>query len=169
MSEERDQMLTQQAGEIARLLSYVALLAVSISMFLEARTIPTSRFEALGAGAFPMLVHALLSLLLISAIIGAVRRIPTEAYPRFASQVVMWVQARRLVLLMFLCLIVYVTAMPMIGYPITTLIFLLVLLLTLSPRTKAAVALSVVLALVFSYGLNWLFAEVFNVFLPRGR
>lgn len=86
-------MLTQQAGEIARLLSYVALLAVSISMFLEARTIPTSRFEALGAGAFPMLVHALLSLLLISAIISAVRRIPTEAYPRFASQVVIWVQA----------------------------------------------------------------------------
>lgn len=169
MSENSTQTLTQEAGEIARLLSYVGLLAVSISMFLEARTIPTSRFEALGAGAFPMLVHALLSLLLISAIIGSVRRIPTEAYPRFASQVVLWMQARRLVLMMFLCLIVYVTAMPMIGYPVTTLIFLLILLLTLSPKTKQAVALSVILALVFSYGLNWLFAEVFNVFLPRGR
>lgn len=162
-------MLTQEAGEIARLLSYVALLAVSITMFVEARTIPTSRFEALGAGAFPMLVHALLSLLLISAIIGSVRRIPTEAYSRFASQVFLWAQARRLVLLMFLCLIVYVASMPMIGYPITTLIFLLVLLLTLSPRTKKAVAIAVILALVFSYGLNWLFSEVFNVFLPRGR
>lgn len=169
MSDDRNQMLTQEAGEIARLLSYVALLAVSVGMFLEARTIPTSRFEALGAGAFPMLVHALLSLLLISAIISSVRRIPVEAYPRFGSQVVLWAQKRRLVLLMFLCLIVYVTAMSMIGYPITTLIFLLVFLLTLSPKTKKAVALSVVLALVFSFGLNWLFAEVFNVFLPRGR
>jgi len=169
LSDDRNQMLTQEAGEIARLLSYVALFAVSISMFLEARTIPTSRFEALGAGAFPMLVHALLSLLLVSAIIGSIRRIPAEAYPRFASQVILWGQARRLVLLMFLCLIVYVAAMPMIGYPITTLIFLLILLLTLSPKTKTAVALSVILALVFSYGLNWLFSEVFNVFLPRGR
>ncbi|WP_249030802.1 tripartite tricarboxylate transporter TctB family protein [Roseinatronobacter thiooxidans] len=169
MSDDRKQMLTQESGEIARLLSYVALLAISVSMFLEARTIPTSRFEALGAGAFPMLVHGLLSLLLISAIVGAIRRIPADAYARFASQFVLWVQARRLVLFLFLCLIVYVAAMPVVGYPITTLVFLLVLLLTLSPRTKTAVALSVVLALVFSYGLNWLFAEVFNVFLPRGR
>ncbi len=169
MNENRDQVLTQEAGDIARLLSYVALLAVSIGMFLEARTIPTSRFEALGAGAFPMLVHVLLILLLISAIIGSVRQIPAEAYPRFASQAILWAKTRRLVLLMFVFLIIYITAMPVIGYPIATLVFLLAFLLTLSPKTKKAVALCVTLALLFSFGLNWLFAEVFNVFLPRGR
>ena len=169
MNDNRDQVLTQGAGEIARLVSYVALLAMSFRFFVEARTIPTSRFEALGAGAFPMLVHALLMLLLVSAIIGSVRQIPTEAYPRFASQVVLWARTRRLVLLMFAFLIIYVTAMPIIGYPIATLVFLLVFLLTLSPKTKAAVALCVILSLIFSFGLNWLFAEVFNVFLPRGR
>ncbi|MFN3662266.1 tripartite tricarboxylate transporter TctB family protein [Yoonia sp.] len=169
MNDSHDQVLTQEAGEIARLLSYVALLAVSIGMFVEALSIPTSRFEALGAGAFPMLVHVLLSLLLVSAIIGSVRQIPAEAYPRFAAQVILWARTRRLVLLMFAFLIIYITAMPVIGYPIATLIFLLAFLLTLSPRTRKAVALCVILALVFSFGLNWLFAEVFNVFLPRGR
>lgn len=169
MNDNRDQVLTQEAGEIARLLSYVALLAASIGMFLEALSIPTSRFEALGAGAFPMLVHVLLSLLLVSAIVGSVRQIPAEAYPRFASQVVLWARTRYLVLLMFAFLIIYITAMPIIGYPIATLVFLLVFLLTLSPRTKKAVVLCVILSLIFSFGLNWLFAEVFNVFLPRGR
>lgn len=169
MTEESSQLPKQEAGEIARLLSYVALLAASVAMFAEAQGIPTSRFEALGAGAFPMLVHAALSLLLVSAIVGSVRRIPVSAYARFGTQVAHWAGARRLVLLMFACLVVYVTAMPVIGYTLTTLVFLLVLLLTLSPRTKQAVALGVALAFVFSYGLNWLFAEVFNVFLPRGR
>lgn len=169
MSRTSDQMLTQEAGEIARLLSYIALLALSGALFAEALTIPTSRFETLGAGAFPMLVHAVLMLLLVSAIIGSVRRIPAEAYRGFAGQVVVWVRLRYLVLAMFAGLVVYVTAMPVIGYPIATLVFLLVFLLVLSPKTKGAVLLAVGLALVFSFGLNWLFAEIFNVFLPRGR
>lgn len=169
MSRDDDQMLTQKAGEIARLLSYIALLAVSVGLFVEAMAIPTSRFEALGAGAFPMLVHGLLILMLVSAIIGSVRKIPAEAYRDFAGQIILWARLRYLVLLMFLALVVYVTAMPIIGYPLATLVFLLAFLLLLSPRTKMAVALSLGLALVFSFGLNWLFAEVFNVFLPRGR
>ncbi len=169
MSGENQELQNSESGEIARLLSYVALLAASVGLFLEARSIPTSRFEALGAGAFPMLVHGALILLLIGAIIGSLRSIPAAAYPRFARTVPLWARERRLVLFMFLCLLGYMATLPVMGYAITTLIFLLVLLLTLSPRTKSAIALSVVLALVFSYGLNWLFAELFNVFLPRGR
>jgi len=36
------------------------------------------------------------------------------------------------------------------------------------PRTPKSIALAAVVAVVFSFGLNWLFAEVFTVFLPRG-
>jgi putative tricarboxylic transport membrane protein len=169
LNRDDDQMLTQQSGEIARLLSYIALLAVSVSLFIEAMVIPTSRFETLGAGAFPMLVHGLLILMLAGAIIGSLRQIPMAAYSNFAGQIIRWARMRYLVLLMFLALVVYVTAMPIIGYPLATFAFLLTFLLLLSPRTKMAVFLSVVLALIFSVGLNWLFAEVFNVFLPRGR
>lgn len=169
MSDEHPDMRNSESGEIARLLSYVALLAASVGLFLEARAIPTSRFEALGAGAFPMLVNGALSLLLVGAIIGSVRSIPAAAYPRFARAVSLWVGERRLVLFMFLCLLAYMAALPVVGYSITTLVFLLVMLLSFSPRTKTAIALSVGLALLFSYGLNWLFAEMFNVFLPRGR
>jgi len=157
-----------QPGEVARLISYVALLAVSGGLFLEARTIPASRFEVLGAGAFPMLVHATLSLLLVSAIAGSVRRLPAGAYGRFAGQVVQWARARRLVFAVFVCLGLYLSAMPVLGYPVATFLFLAVLQVTLAPKTRRAIAIALALSLVFSFGLNWLFAEVFNVFLPRG-
>jgi hypothetical protein len=164
-----DQTQGGEAGEIARLLSYVALLAVSLALFFEARTIPTSRFEVLGAGAFPMLVHGVLSLLLLGAIIGSLRKIPVEAYGRFAGQAGDWAREKRLVFVVFACLGLFVMAMPIIGYPVTALVFLFVLQVALAPKTRKAVAIALVLALIFSFGLNWLFAEVFNVFLPRGR
>ena len=169
MSQPGHQTEAQESGEIARLLSYVGLLALSAGLFLEAWAIPTSRFEALGAGAFPMLVHACLSLLLVASIAGSLRRIPIDAYGRFAGAAAAWAREKRLVLVLFACLAVYVGAMPLIGYPVATLLFLIVLQITLAPKTRAALAVALVLSLVFSFGLNWLFAEVFNVFLPRGR
>ena len=159
----------EEPGEIARLLSYVALLAVSGGLFREATGIPTSRFEVLGAGAFPMLVHGVLILLLLSAIAGSVRRLPAAAYGRFGAQVVAWARARRLVFVVFICLGLYLVTIPVIGYPIATLVFLIVLQIALAPKTKTAFVIALVLSVVFSFGLNWLFAEVFNVFLPRGR
>lgn len=159
----------QGAGEIARLLSYIALLAVSAGLFLEARAMPTSRFEILGAGAFPMIVHGCLSLLLVVSIIGALRRIPAAAYAGFGAAAASWLRQKRLVLVLFACLALYVAAMPVIGYPVATLLFLIVVQVTLAPKTRGAIATAIVLSLVFSFGLNWLFAEVFNVFLPRGH
>jgi hypothetical protein len=165
-----DPRSTQQgSGEIARLLSYIALLAVSVGLFLEARAMPTSRFEVLGAGAFPMLVHGCLSLLLIASIVGSLRKIPVGAYAAFGPAVAEWVREKRLVLILFAFLAIYVMSMPVIGYPVATLVFLLILQITLAPKTRGAIATAIVLSLVFSFGLNWLFAEVFNVFLPRGR
>lgn len=169
MSQIRDQDRKGESGEIARLLSYVALFAVSAGLFIEARAIPTSRFEVLGAGAFPMLVHVALMLLLASSILGSVRKLPAGAFGRFSDQAVAWARARRLVFAVFACLVLYVLAMPVTGYPIATFIFLIVLQLILAPKTRKAFAIALVLAVILSFGLNWLFAEVFNVFLPRGR
>ncbi|PIL19174.1 hypothetical protein P775_16025 [Puniceibacterium antarcticum] len=160
--------IKEEPGEVARLLSYVVLLAVSFGLFLEAHTIPTSRFEILGAGAFPMLVHGTLITLLVIAIAGSVRRIPGDAYGRVSAQIMDWIRARRLVFAVFSFLAIYLWFMPVVGYPIATFAFLAVLQITLAPKTRKSAAIAITLALIFSFGLNWLFAEVFNVFLPRG-
>lgn len=169
MSAMKEQIETAGSGDIARLLSYIALLAASVGLFLEARTIPTSRFEVLGAGAFPMLVHGSLILLLIGSIIGSLRKIPADAYGRFAADVVAWGKAKRLVFVVFAGLGLYVAIMPVIGYTFSTFLFLTALLVVLAPKTRIAFVIALGLAVIFSFGLNWLFAEVFNVFLPRGN
>ncbi|TDL79408.1 tripartite tricarboxylate transporter TctB family protein [Palleronia sediminis] len=169
MSDRPDHPNGEGPGEVARLLSYVVLLAISAGLFVEAANIPTSRFEKLGAGAFPMLVHGILMALLVSAIVGSLRALPSGAWGRFAASITAWARARRLVFAVFICLALYLAAMPVIGYPIATLVFLAVLQITFAPKTRTAIAIALVLAVVFSFGLNWLFAEIFNVFLPRGR
>lgn len=116
-----------------------------------------------------MLVHGSLILLLIGSIIGSLTRIPAKAYGQFASDVVAWGKAKRLVFVVFAGLALYVAIMPVIGYTFSTFLFLVTLLVTLAPKTRTAFLMAVALALIFSFGLNWLFAEVFNVFLPRGN
>jgi hypothetical protein len=164
---ERDR--SGESGEVARLVAYVALFAVSAALFLEAAGLPVSRFERLGAGAFPMIVHGTLMALLLGAIVATIRRLPRAAYARFAADVRDWAVARRLVFFLFACLGLYLAVMPVVGFAPATFVFLAVMQGVLAPKTPVALGTTLVLALVFSYGLNWLFAEVFNVFLPRGR
>ena len=164
-----DPHMTPESGEIARLISYAVLFVVSAVMFVEAAGIPASRFEALGAGAFPMIVHGCLMALLAGAIVGSLRRIPRAAYPDFGAAVRAWVVARRLVIAVFAALGVYLAAVPVLGFPVATFVFLLAVQGLLGPKTWRAGALALALVVIFSFGLNWLFAEVFNVFLPRGR
>ena len=156
------------SGEVARLLSYVVLLAMSGTLFLQAYAIPTSRFEVLGAGAFPMLVHGVLSLLLVAAIAGSLRRLRRGTFRQFPGDAAAWIRARRLVLVLFACLGLYVLAMPTVGYSVATFVFLMVLQATFAPKTGRAMAVALALSVTFSFGLDWLFSEVFNVFLPRG-
>jgi hypothetical protein len=156
------------AGEIARLTSYVVLFLVSAILFAEAVVIPVSRFEKLGSGAFPMLTHGVLMALLLGCVVGSVRRVPRAAYAAFGATARAWVVARRLVLFLFACLGLYLAFMPIVGFGPATFVFLLVLLSALGPKTPAGIGAALILSLAFSFGMNWLFAEVFSVFLPRG-
>ncbi|MCA0998695.1 tripartite tricarboxylate transporter TctB family protein [Alloyangia pacifica] len=163
-----DKKLAKEAGEIARLLSYVLILFASVGLFLAAAGIPTSRFERLGAGAFPKIVFAGIALMAVVAIVDALRKIPSDAYGRFASQTCAWARRSYLVFVTLAALAVYLILIPLLGFSIASFLFILGVQLVLMPRRPATMLIAVVVAVVFSFGLNWLFAEVFNVFLPRG-
>ncbi|ASM73057.1 MULTISPECIES: tripartite tricarboxylate transporter TctB family protein [Roseobacteraceae] len=153
---------------IARLLSYVFLFAASGGLFISATAIPASRFEKLGAGAFPKIVFAAMVLMSALAVIDALRQIPLAAYRDFSSQTQAWVKRRYLVFVSLAALTVYLLAIPLLGFSIASFAFLFGLQLVLMPRQTKSIVIAAVVALVFSFGLNWLFAEVFTVFLPRG-
>lgn len=157
----------REAGEVARLLSYVALLAAGILLFFEASGLPKSRWEVLGAGAFPQLVLGALAVLSLFAIVDSVRKLRAAGWPGFGWAVLWWVRARRLVIFLFVIFAIYLWAVPWLGFSVATLLFLLVAQALLAPRTWLAAGIGFAIALTFSYGMNWLFAEVFLVFLPR--
>jgi len=163
-----DPMKAQEAGLVARLLSYVFLLLASIALFISASGIATSRFEKLGAGAFPKIIFGAMAIVSAIAIIDALRQIPRHAYGDFAAQAVAWAKRCYLVFVCLGALTAYLLVIPVLGFSIASLIFLFVLQVILMPRTPKSIALAAVVAVVFSFGLNWLFAEMFTVFLPRG-
>ena len=68
-----DPIKAQEAGLVARLLSYVFLLLASIALFISASGIKTSRFEKLGAGAFPKIIFGAMAIVSAIAIIDALR------------------------------------------------------------------------------------------------
>ena len=85
-----DKQQAREAGEVARLLSYVLLLLASVGLFISASAIPPSRFERLGAGAFPKIVFAGIALVAVIAIVDALRKIPRAGYGRFFAETAGW-------------------------------------------------------------------------------
>lgn len=158
----------KEAGEIARLLSYIIFLLASFVLFFIAARIPTSRFETLGSGAFPQIVFAAIGFLAVIAIVDSLRKIPIYAYGRFAATTIDWVRRRYLVFVTFSALALYIIAIPLIGFSIASFVFVFVVQMILMSRSVKSTVIAFFIALVFSFGLNWLFAEVFTVFLPRG-
>lgn len=157
-----------EAGEAARLISYAVLLVAAVLLYLEASGLPASRWGVLGPGAFPQLVLGALALLSLVAIIDSARKLRTAGWPDFGAAVLWWLRARRLVVFLFVVFALYLWAIPWLGFSLATFVFLLVAQAMLAPRTWFAAAVGLVIAVLFSYGMNWLFAEVFLVFLPRG-
>ncbi|MGD1880321.1 MAG: tripartite tricarboxylate transporter TctB family protein [Kiloniellaceae bacterium] len=157
-----------EAGEVARLLSYVAILAGSAYLFFDARALPTSRGDVLGAGAFPQLVFATLALLAAAALAASLRKVSRQALRGFGAATVQWLRHRYLVVCVLGLFGLYLAVLPILGFSLATFGFLLVTQLLLLPRSAKAIAAAVVIALLFSFGLNALFDTVFNVFLPRG-
>lgn len=157
------------AVEAARFVSYALLAAAGAALFVRAGDLPSSRWEPLGAGAFPRLVLALLVVLCLMAMAGSARvLIGRSGFSRMAAWTGHYIRARRLVVTVFAALALYLWAMRPLGFGLSTFLFLLAAEFAIAPRRWTAWAISLVVALVFSFGLQFLFAEVFNVFLPRG-
>jgi hypothetical protein len=155
------------AGDVARLISYAVIGVVSAGLFLDSRGLPTTRWEVLGAGAFPQIVFGLLVVLAVMGLVDGIRKLPPGALGDFGPAALAWLRKRYLVGAIFGLFALYLVSLPVIGFAWATFGFLMGGQALLAPRTPRAMLLALVIALVFSFGLNAVFAELFNVFLPR--
>ena len=155
--------------EFARLVSYIVFGLGSVYLSVRAGELPTSRWEPLGAGSFPQLVFGVLAVLcLISAVRAVLDIRKAGQLDGLGEALCGWVKTRRISFALFGLLVIYLGVLPYAGFSLATFVFLLITQLMIAGISKKTVIQSLIAALIFSVGLNLLFAEVFNVFLPRG-
>jgi hypothetical protein len=156
-------------NEIARLLSYIVIGGGSVYCAVRASVLPASRWEPLGAGSFPELVFSALAVLCAIAAIKSVvdiRRAGDAGGVWAAFRRWLWV--RRVSFAFYGLLVVYLAVLKSVGFSVATFVFLLIAQLMIAGVSRRVVISALIAAAVFSFGLNMLFADVFNVFLPRG-
>lgn len=148
---------------LPRLVAYSALVIGALLLVYRALQLPSSRWEPLGAGTFPAMILGALAALCALGIFIEVRSRDQARTSELANSI----RAHRLVLIVLGVFISYVLALPWLGFGIATFFFLVVAQLVLAPNTRRSRAIALLLALIFSFGLEWLFAQAFGIFLPR--
>lgn len=151
-----------ERGDLGRFAAYLILLIGSIGFLVLALALPASRWEPLGARTFPAIVLGVLSALCVLGLIQ-------EARAGFGRGPALGAALRshQLVIFTFLSFVLCVLALPFFGFGVSTFVFLLVVQFGLAPKTWKAQAVVLVVAAVFSFGVVWFFADLFDIFLPR--
>ncbi|WP_110686313.1 tripartite tricarboxylate transporter TctB family protein [Salinicola aestuarinus] len=144
------------------------LAALFAALFVQADALPSSMWEPLGSGSFPRLVLAALVvfnvLILVQSVLSLRRHDPAGGPGMIA-----WCLQRRLAFATLAAFTLYALLMPWLGFPLASLLFLAGVQWTLGARRGKRLAIALVVSVVFSLGLYWLFGEVFRISLPAGR
>ncbi len=149
----------------------LAMLVVFAALFVAAGALPDSRWEPLGSGTFPRGVLAFLMLLNLISMAQAARQALPElriGFSRMVEIALTTVSEARLVIAVFLTFGLYLLALGPLGFGISTFIFASAVQIFLGPKTVKSIVVALILAAAVSFGLQYVFASVLNVFLPRG-
>ncbi|MFG6137903.1 tripartite tricarboxylate transporter TctB family protein [Halomonas sp. B23F22_10] len=156
-----------RAGPLAHLIVNGALAALFTVLFFRAQALPASMWEPLGSGSFPRLVLAVLVVLNLAIMVKECRAfIAQPAGER--GQVSAWVWRHRLAFGVLALFAAYILLLPWLGFTLASLGFLLAGQWLLGARSFKGLAIALVVALVFSLGVDTLFRDVFIISLPRG-
>lgn len=138
-----------------------AMIIISIIFFVAADKMPDSA-RGIGPGNYPKFVCVLLFIL---GLVQALRIVITEK----GIPMIDWsgVDKRSLVraLIMFVAIVAYYYLMRIIGFPITTMVFLFGSMMFFGYKHKVKAA---IISIVFTLFVYILFVRVFQVLLPSG-
>jgi putative tricarboxylic transport membrane protein len=149
-------------------------LALSIGLFILTFGLPPAAMVPVGPAFYPrvvILLFGLLSLILIvldlRAMRGARSRVAAAAAPGMPTAGAQ--PNYRLVLATFVEFGLYIAVLPLIGFRISTFLFVLALEVTLEwPRDTKRWALAVAVAIATSAACYFVFENYLSVLLPRG-
>ncbi|MCI0509291.1 tripartite tricarboxylate transporter TctB family protein [Chromohalobacter marismortui] len=158
---------TRRANALAHLLLNGVLVVLFGALFIKAGALPASMWEPLGAGSFPRLVLAVLVVINLGIMAQEWRhfRGASSAEPGLVRR---WLWRHRLAFGVLALFALYIVGVPALGFRLASLLFLTLAQLALGVRRPRSLAIAAVIAVTFSFGLDWLFRDVFIISLPRG-
>lgn len=165
--EERPAESTGRSSPLAHLVLNGAMALLFGALFLRAGELPSSMWEPLGAGSFPRLVLVLLVLINLAIIVKEGRAFVVSPSAK-RGIVARWAWSHRLAFGVLGLFALFIVAVPWLGFAWASLAFLILGQWLLGARSLKALVIAVAIALVFSFGVDTLFREVFVISLPRG-
>lgn len=158
---------TRRAHALAHLVLNGTLVVLFAALFVHAGALPSSMWEPLGAGSFPRLILAVLIMINLGIMVQEWRRYRSEtaAAPGLVKR---WLWRHRLALGVLALFTLYIVGVPALGFRLASLLFLILAQLALGVRRPRSLAIAMVIAVTFSFGIDWLFRDVFIISLPRG-
>jgi len=146
------------------LASGIVLFLFSIALFVGAMNVKTLEVSTFGSGFFPKIVAVMLALASAVVIFGGIKTAKAAEKEAEDKGNPRW----KAVLATFAIMVAYAALMPFAGFMITTAVYLFLQINILSENRHRRPVLFVVVSIVTSVGIYYLFVKAFNLMLPAG-
>ena len=147
----------------------IFFIVLSIAMMIAAQALPKSKVIDIGPDFMPMVIGAVSLILAVALLVITLMRFKANA-EKLANETPEVYDYKR-VLLSILLMLVYVFTFKPIGFIVATLIYLPLQITVLAPddkRTKKDIILYVVIDVIFTLAVFFLFRYGFKIMMPAG-
>lgn len=151
----------------------IVLLFVSVIMFSATLSFKKLTTSLVGPAFMPQVIAGLIALMSIAIIVQGVKSVKASRAEKSSTDAVVEEKPKeevtyRPVILTFVLMAVYVAVMPFVGFLITTAVYMFIQMMILSDKPERKWLLFVVVSLVASATIYYVFRNVFYVMLPSG-
>lgn len=155
---------------MAQTISSAILLLFGTLILIAAQDVPEPTYESLGGGFFPTILALLLMGLSTAVMIRGAKTWRAQRAARGkqagTERLGLWSPANQRVVVSALLTLAYVLALRELGFVISTIAFLFVIMTYLSRRTKKDLAYIGVITLVYTVTVHYIFQSLLKIFLP---
>lgn len=150
----------------------ILLIILSVVIYTQAGVFPPTNEAQLNAGSFPSAIAILLALLSLILIISNSRKLIRRKAELKEMDTKTYLKGLypeyKYVLFTLASLFVYILLMQVIGFIITTILFIIITGYVLGPKTKKDIVIISVISLVVTLSTYTFFENVLHVRFPSG-
>ncbi|WP_209124856.1 tripartite tricarboxylate transporter TctB family protein [Alkalihalobacillus sp. BA299] len=148
---------------VNRIFSILVLVVAGI-FFIESRGFSEKTgMQTFAPSFFPSVIIIVMSILALSLFIQSFK--DKQKDDLLKSLKVYIIEHWRVVITLIL-LVIYISLLPIIGFLISTMLFLLMVFAMLGPIKRQYLVVNVLLAVILPFGIQWVFQSILKIYLP---